>query len=87
MNNSYSITSKYQVTIPKSIRDKIGLTDKDRVAFERRGQEIIIRKVPTLEEVSVLLQADLKRRGWNKKVTQKDMDQARDIFYKQGGKW
>lgn len=87
MNSSYSITSKFQVTIPKKIREELRLTDKDRVSFERRGKEVIVKKVPSLEEVSRILQDDLKKRGWNKTVTQEEMDQARHIFYKKGGKW
>ncbi len=87
MNSTYSITSKYQVTIPKDIREKIGLKDSDRVSFERRGKEVVITRVPTLEEIAKEMQADLKRRGWNKTVTNEDMKKARDIFYKKGGKW
>jgi len=87
MNSSYSITSKFQVTIPKDIRDELKLTENDRLAFNRHGHDIVISKVPTLRELADELQADLKHRGWNKKVTQADIDNARDAFYKQGGKW
>ncbi len=87
MNTSYALTSKFQVTIPKKMRDELGLTDKTRVAFERRGDEIVIKKVPGLAEVSEQLQADLKRRGWNKSVTQKDIDSAQAKFHKQGLAW
>ena len=87
MAKSYSITSKYQVTIPKQIRDELKLTDKDKVYFSRRGEEVVLKKTPTLQEVAKIMQADLKRRGWNKTVTDEDMKNAREIFYKQGGKW
>ncbi|HEY1835449.1 MAG TPA: AbrB/MazE/SpoVT family DNA-binding domain-containing protein [Candidatus Saccharimonadales bacterium] len=87
MNAAYGITGKFQVTIPKEIRDELGITSKDRIEFERRGTEIVLKKVPSLAEVSRQLQADLKRRGFNKTVTQADMDKARNIFYKQGGEW
>lgn len=87
MNTSYSITSKFQVTIPKKLRDELRLTDKDRVSFERRGNELVVKKVASLEEVSNMLQADLKKRGWKKTVTDADMKRAKDIFNKKGGKW
>ncbi len=87
MNSSYGITSKFQITIPKKIRDELNLTDKDRFSFERRGDDIVLRKVKSFEEVSKMLQDDLKRRKWNKVVTQEDMDNARDTFYKKGLKW
>ncbi len=87
MNTSYALTSKYQVTIPKKMREELGLNDKTRISFERRGNELVIKKVSGLEEVSQQLQADLKRRGWNKTATQTDIDNAREEFYQQGLKW
>lgn len=38
-----TITRKGQVTIPKEIRDAIGLTEGDRVFFVRRGDEIVLK--------------------------------------------
>jgi len=87
MNTSYGITEKFQVTIPKEIRDALNLTNKHRVQFERRGDEVILKKLPTLAEVSAELQADLKRRGFTKVATQKDIDNARSEFYRQGMTW
>ncbi len=87
MSTTYSITTKHQVTIPKKMRESIKLGRGDRVYFESRGDEIIIKKTTSLQEVSSMLQADLKRRGWNKTVTQEDMDQAHGSFIKQGDTW
>ncbi len=52
MNTAYSITSKGQVTLPKALRDAVGITPAHRVTFHRRGQDSIIRKILTFEEVS-----------------------------------
>lgn len=87
MNSTYSITSKFQVTIPKEIRDELKLTDRDKVSFERRGEVVVIKKALTLDEVRELLQADLKRRGWNKAVADKDIKNAPYEFHKKGMKW
>ena len=87
MTKGYSITSKYQVTIPKQIRDQLKLTDKDKVYFSRRGKEVVLKKASSLEEVAKMMQADLKRRGFNKTVSDEEMKRARDIFYKKGGQW
>jgi AbrB family looped-hinge helix DNA binding protein len=40
------ITSKGQVTIPKEIRDELGLLPGTEVEFVRNGQEIQVRKLP-----------------------------------------
>jgi AbrB family looped-hinge helix DNA binding protein len=86
MNTAYSITSKGQVTVPKALRDAVGITPAHRVTFHRRGQDIIIRKTPTLEEVS----AELRKKYAHKippNVTQKDYNNARAKFEEQGGVW
>ena len=44
------LTQKHQVTIPKSVREKLGLEAGDTVAFEEGpDREIRLRKVPPLD--------------------------------------
>jgi len=38
-----SITRKGQVTIPKSIRDRMGVREGEKVLFVERGDEIVIK--------------------------------------------
>jgi AbrB family looped-hinge helix DNA binding protein len=38
-----TITRKGQVTIPKQIRDSLGLSEGERVFFVRRGEEIVLK--------------------------------------------
>ena len=47
------ITSKGQITIPKVVRNSLGLNPGDRVAFEVRGQsEVVLRPlIKSVEEV------------------------------------
>ncbi len=43
---AYSIlTRKGQVTIPKSLRDRLGLNLGDRISFHLRGEEIVLKPV------------------------------------------
>jgi len=89
MNTSYGITSKYQVTIPKEVRDELHITEDTRVTFERRGDEIILRKAVqpmTIQEVQAMNQRLLKARGVGK-VSDIDMKQAREKFDEHGGTW
>lgn len=59
-----SVTSAGQVTIPKEIRDKLGITDS--VEIERKGEEVIITRTKTLRERMAEVQAtftpEMKRR-------------------------
>ena len=86
MNTSYSITSKYQVTLPKSIRENLNITDQHRVVFEQRGDEVIIKKVPTLDEIAAEMSEKFRKSG-RKPVTIEQMKEARDTYYQKGGKW
>lgn len=86
MNTAYSITSKGQVTLPKALRDAVGITPAHRVTFHRRGQDIIIRKILTFEEVS----EELRRKYAHKiplHTTQEDYNNAHAKFEEQGGTW
>jgi len=43
---SATITSKYQLTLPKEVRKRLGVERGDRLVFETRaGGEVVIRKV------------------------------------------
>ncbi len=42
-----SISEKGQITIPKEIRDKLGLVQGDRLVFDLKEDMIIIRKSRT----------------------------------------
>lgn len=41
-----TITSKGQITIPKKIRDRLGLTPGTKVAFLVRGKEVVLLPKP-----------------------------------------
>ncbi len=44
MARSTTITSKGQVTIPKEVRDQLGLHPSDRLEFEVQGDVVIMRR-------------------------------------------
>lgn len=50
-----SVTSAGQVTIPKEIRDALGITDS--VEIERKGDEVIVTRAKTLRERMAEIQA------------------------------
>lgn len=86
MNIAYSITSKHQVTIPKEVRMKLGIKDRGRLTFKEDGGRVYITKVPSLEEVADEMSRKFRASG-RKPATQEDLDNARKLYYKQGGKW
>ncbi len=46
---SSSISSKGQVTIPVSVRQRLGLREGDRVEFVLEGEKTVLRPVRSLE--------------------------------------
>ncbi|MGI9028107.1 MAG: AbrB/MazE/SpoVT family DNA-binding domain-containing protein [Candidatus Saccharimonadales bacterium] len=86
MNTSYSITSKYQVTLPKQIREKIGIGKDDRVTFIEDGDRVYLQRIETVEEVAARTQEIFKKSGLQP-ATQKDIDGARQKFMKENMKW
>lgn len=48
MSEKATVTKKGQVTIPKKIREKLGLKEGKKVSFEVRGKEAVL--LPEVEE-------------------------------------
>lgn len=48
MSTAVTLSSKGQVTIPKAIRDRLGLKFGDRVVFRVRGQQVVVEPVGSL---------------------------------------
>jgi AbrB family looped-hinge helix DNA binding protein len=65
------ITSKGQVTIPKQVREKLGLQLGDEVGFREEGQTMIVEKaeVPAAENVGLALVRHLQEMGRKAKRT------------------
>ena len=82
MSTTYSITSKFQITIPKEARDKLGISNHDRVNFKTVNNQLIVEKVPTMGEVSDSIATDLKKR--NIDAANQDIKNARYAFYNKG---
>ncbi len=57
-----SISEKGQITIPKEIRDKLGIVQGDRLIFDLRGDAIIVKKV-SINSLSEILD---NQKSWSK---------------------
>ena len=43
------VTKKYQATIPQAVREVLGITQGDCVAFEINQGQVVLKKVPPLD--------------------------------------
>ncbi len=51
MSASSKLTSKYQVTLPSYVRENLGLKPSDKVTFIIKNDEVIIKKIRSLDEI------------------------------------
>lgn len=76
-----TLTSKGQVTVPKSVRQLLGLGTGDKIAFDVRGGEVVVNRVETTHEDPAinaflgLLEADI-RGGRNLNTLPEDLAQT-----------
>lgn len=76
-----TLTSKGQITLPKSIRQALGVTTGGKVAFELRGGEVVVTRAdaehedPAIGAFLGLLEADI-RKGRNVGALPDELAQA-----------
>ncbi|WP_416424165.1 type II toxin-antitoxin system PrlF family antitoxin [Pseudomonas sp. App30] len=76
-----TLTSKGQVTLPKSVRQLLGLNAGTKIAFDVRGSEVVVSRVeadhedPAIGAFLNVLEADI-RSGRNLTALPEDLAQA-----------
>lgn len=76
-----TLTSKGQVTLPKSVRQLLGIDTGGKIAFDVRGGEIVVSRADTIHEDPAigaflgLLEADI-RSGRNITALPEDLAQT-----------
>lgn len=63
MEAAARVTSKGQVTIPKSVRDALGLAEGDQVVFRVEGDRASLARTPDLLEFAGAVSVPAARRG------------------------
>jgi AbrB family looped-hinge helix DNA binding protein len=63
MDSSAKITSKGQVTIPKSVRDALGLQAGDELLFRVERSRAVVAKTPDLLELAGSVPVPAGKRG------------------------
>ena len=63
MDSSARITSKGQVTIPKSVRDALGLQAGDELVFRVERSRAVVAKTPDLLELAGSVPVPAGKRG------------------------
>lgn len=59
-----TVTSKGQTTIPKAFRDRLNLQPNQHIAFELRGEELVIRRAgASIDELAGSLKSPVPAGG------------------------
>lgn len=81
METTAKVTAKGQVTIPKSVRDELGLHEGDSVVFRVEGNRAVIAATGDLLDLagSVTVPAAKRRTPWDevRRVTRRRRSAAR----------
>ncbi|MCA9370093.1 MAG: AbrB/MazE/SpoVT family DNA-binding domain-containing protein [Pseudomonadales bacterium] len=64
-----TVTTKGQVVIPQHLRDALGLHPSQKVLFDRKGETLVLKKVPTVKTMRGFITA-------KKKVSARNFDAA-----------
>ena len=72
---STSISPRYRITLPKDIREDLDLQIGDEISFLRKGDEIIIVKVPKdpLKKMAGIVHTDEDVKGILKKLKEEEL--------------
>lgn len=81
METSARLSSKGQITVPRSVRNALGLREGDQVVFRVEGQRATLSKTPAFLDLagSVPVPAGLRGRPWSEIITIAHAERARRI--------
>ncbi|HET7523066.1 MAG TPA: AbrB/MazE/SpoVT family DNA-binding domain-containing protein [Acidimicrobiales bacterium] len=72
------ITSKGRVTVPKKVRDALGIHDGDQVVFRVQGQRAVLAKTPGFLELAGTIPVPAAKRStaWDEVIRRTTTDRA-----------
>ena len=63
MDAAARVTSKGQITIPKAVRDALGITEGDEVVFRVEQHRAVLARIPNLLDLAGTVEVPAARRG------------------------
>jgi AbrB family looped-hinge helix DNA binding protein len=80
-----TVTSKFQVTIPKEIREILDVKEGNKLIFtiDDKG-EVVIKKavIVALDELSALISEEAEKQGYTKEQLGEDISKAKEKVWK-----
>ena len=63
MDIAAKLTSKGQITLPKSVRDALGLAEGDQIVFRVEGSRAILARTKNLLDLAGVVSVPIGKRG------------------------
>lgn len=63
MDAAARVTSKGQITIPKAVRDALGITEGDAIVFRVEQHRAVLARIPNLLDLAGTVEVPAARRG------------------------
>jgi looped-hinge helix DNA binding domain, AbrB family len=81
METSARLSSKGQITVPRSVRTALGLKEGDNVVFRVDGQRATLSKTPDFLDLagSVSVPAELRGRPWSEIIAIAHAERGRRV--------
>jgi AbrB family looped-hinge helix DNA binding protein len=77
-----SPTSRGQVTIPKRIRDALGLSPKTRLRVYAEAGRVVLEPVSPIDALLESLEAEARRRGYTREDLEREVEAVRERLVK-----
>jgi antitoxin PrlF len=79
MDVGAKVTSKGQITVPKSVREALGLEAGDELVFRVHGDRAVVSKTPDFLDLagSIAVPADKRGTPWDQVLREKHRSRAR----------
>lgn len=78
MDSAAKVTAKGQVTVPKSVRDALGIGPGDALLFRVHGRQAVLARTPDFLELAGSIDVPSERRdtSWDQVVADTHADRA-----------
>jgi antitoxin PrlF len=80
MDTAATVTSKGQVTVPKAVRDALGLKEGDKVVFRVEGNRAVLARTPEFLALAGTIRVPAAKRNiaWDEVIRRTKSDWAAD---------
>ncbi|TDA65693.1 MAG: AbrB/MazE/SpoVT family DNA-binding domain-containing protein [Clostridia bacterium] len=77
-----SPTPRGQVTIPKRIRDALGLSPKTKLRVYAEGDRVVLEPISPLDPLMESLEAEAKQKGYTREDLEREVEAVREHLVK-----